>query len=207
MQSVLPPGKGEILSLSGDYCSKLTLIPGCQMPLSSSGKNINLKQSADHFFSSIQFIHHQQRMAIWGLQSYQALVPAPEGFPWCLSWQKIHLQCRSLPAMQLTQVQSLGWEDILEKEIATRSSIVAWKIHWTEEPGRLKSMGSQELDVTYWQNHQGIKNIFMEGRKEFLKGSLVTLISSTQESPKSFWCIPFWTTAWKLFEDNNLEKS
>ena len=51
--------------------------------------------------------------------------------------------------MQLTQVQSLGWEDILEKEIATRSSIVAWKIHWTEEPSRLKSMGSQELDMTY----------------------------------------------------------
>ena len=73
--------------------------------------------------------------------------------------------------MQLTQVQSLGWEDILEKEIATRSSIVAWKIHWTEEPSRLKSMGSQELDMTYWQNHQGIKNIFMEGRKELLKGS------------------------------------
>ena len=48
-----------------------------------------------------------------------------------------------LPAMQDTQVQSLGWEDILEKEMATHSSTLAWKIPWTEEPGRLQSMGSQ----------------------------------------------------------------
>ena len=47
-----------------------------------------------------------------------------------------------LPTMQETQVQSLGWED-LEKEMATHSSILAWKIPWTEEPGRLQSMGSQ----------------------------------------------------------------
>ena len=42
---------------------------------------------------------------------------------------------KSLPAMQETQVQSLGWEDILEKEMATHSSILAWRIPWTEEPG------------------------------------------------------------------------
>ena len=46
------------------------------------------------------------------------------------------------------QVQSLGREDLLEKEMATHSSILAWKIPWTEEPGRLQSMGSQELDMT-----------------------------------------------------------
>ena len=45
-------------------------------------------------------------------------------------------------------VQSLGQEDPLEKEMATPSSILAWKIPWTEEPGRLQSMGSQELDMT-----------------------------------------------------------
>ena len=44
-----------------------------------------------------------------------------------------------------TQVQSLGWEDLLEKEMATHSSIHAWKIPWTEEPGRLQSMGSQRV--------------------------------------------------------------
>ena len=48
-----------------------------------------------------------------------------------------------LPAVQETQVQSLGQEDPLEKEIATHSSIVAWRISRTEEPGRLQSMGLQ----------------------------------------------------------------
>ena len=50
-----------------------------------------------------------------------------------------------LPTMQETQVQSLGWEDLLEKEMATHSSILAWKIPWTEEPDRLWSMGSQRV--------------------------------------------------------------
>ena len=55
---------------------------------------------------------------------------------------------KSLPAMQETWVQSLGCEDPLEKKMATHSSILAWKIPWTEEPGRLQSMGSQESDTT-----------------------------------------------------------
>ena len=46
-----------------------------------------------------------------------------------------------LPAIQETWVQFLGWEDPLEKEMATHSSILAWRIPWTEEPGRLQSMG------------------------------------------------------------------
>ena len=52
---------------------------------------------------------------------------------------------KRLPAMQETQVQSLGWEDPLEKEMATHSSTLAWKIPWTEEPGGLQSMGSQRV--------------------------------------------------------------
>ena len=48
-----------------------------------------------------------------------------------------------LPTMQETRVQSLGQEDLLEKEMATHSSILAWKIPWTKEPGRLQSMESQ----------------------------------------------------------------
>ena len=48
---------------------------------------------------------------------------------------------KRLPAMRETQVRSLGWEDPLEKEMATHSSILAWKIPWMEEPGRLQSMG------------------------------------------------------------------
>ena len=59
--------------------------------------------------------------------------------------------CKNLPATQETQemrVRSLGQEDPLEEEIATHSSILAWKIPWTEEPGRLKSMGHKESDRT-----------------------------------------------------------
>ena len=48
---------------------------------------------------------------------------------------------KHLPTMQEIQVQSLGWEDPLEKEMAPHSSTLAWKIPWTEEPGRLQSMG------------------------------------------------------------------
>ena len=48
---------------------------------------------------------------------------------------------KNLPAMKETQVQSLSWEDPLEKEMATQSSILAWKIPWTEEPGGLQIMG------------------------------------------------------------------
>ena len=49
---------------------------------------------------------------------------------------------KNLPAMQETQVRSLSWEDPLEEEMATHSSILVWKIPWMEEPGRLWSMGS-----------------------------------------------------------------
>ena len=55
---------------------------------------------------------------------------------------------KNLPAMQETQVRFLGPEHSLEKEMATHSSILAWKIPWTEEPGWLQSMGSQESDTT-----------------------------------------------------------
>ena len=52
---------------------------------------------------------------------------------------------KNLPVMQETQVQSLGWEDPLEKGMATHSSIPAWRTSWTEEPGRLQSMRSQRV--------------------------------------------------------------
>ena len=57
---------------------------------------------------------------------------------------------KNLPAMQKTQVPSLGWEDLLEKGMATHSSILAWRIPWTEEPGGLLSilsMGSQRVGL------------------------------------------------------------
>ena len=52
---------------------------------------------------------------------------------------------KRLPAMWETQVRSLGWEDLLEKEMATHSSTLAWRIPRVEEPGRLQSMGSQRV--------------------------------------------------------------
>ena len=55
---------------------------------------------------------------------------------------------KNLPAMQETRVQLLGQEDPLEKEMATHSSILAWRILRAEEPGRLQSMGSQKSDTT-----------------------------------------------------------
>ena len=55
---------------------------------------------------------------------------------------------KNLPAIQETQVQSLGWEDPMETEMATHSTILAWKIPWTEEPGRLQSVSRKESDTT-----------------------------------------------------------
>ena len=55
------------------------------------------------------------------------------------------MMVKNLPAVQETWVQSLGWEDPLEKEMATHSSILAWRIPRTEEPGGLQSMGSQRV--------------------------------------------------------------
>ena len=52
---------------------------------------------------------------------------------------------KCLPTMRETWVRSLGQEDLLEKDMATHSSTLAWKIPWTEEPGRLQSMGSQRV--------------------------------------------------------------
>ena len=61
-------------------------------------------------------------------------------------WSSLGAQIvKNLPAMQETWVLPLGWEDPLEKRMSTRSSICAWRIPWTEEPGRLQSMGSQRV--------------------------------------------------------------
>ena len=60
---------------------------------------------------------------------------------------------KNMPAIQETQVQFLGWEYTLEKEMATHSSILAWRTLWTEKPGGLQSMESQESDTTEQLNH------------------------------------------------------
>ena len=66
---------------------------------------------------------------------------------------------KNLPVMQETQVWFLGWKDPLKEEMATHSSILAWKIPWTEEPGGLQSMGHQESDMTELLTHTVHKNV------------------------------------------------
>ena len=66
--------------------------------------------------------------------------PVKHGSWW---WSLVAQWVRSLPALWESCVWSLGWEDPLEKEVATHSSILAWRIPWTEKPGGLQSMGSQ----------------------------------------------------------------
>ena len=68
------------------------------------------------------------------------------GYPLQYSWASLVVQpVKNPPAMWETWVQPLGWEDPLEKEMAAHSSILAWKIPWTEEPGRLQSTGPQRV--------------------------------------------------------------
>ena len=66
--------------------------------------------------------------------------------------------------MQETQAWSLGQEDPLEKEVTTHSSILTWKIPWTEEPGGQHSMGSQELEAT--KQRSGRMQSLLQGSKE-----------------------------------------
>ena len=67
---------------------------------------------------------------------------------------------KRLPGMRETRVQSLGQEDPLEKEVATHSSILAWRIPWREEPGSLQSMGSQRV------RHDCVTSLLKKGRTE-----------------------------------------
>ena len=80
--------------------------------------------------------HGQKSLAGYGLWGHKELDKAAS-----LVAQRLKL----LPLMRETWVQSLGQEDPLEKEMATHSSILAWRIPWMEEPGRLQSMGSQRV--------------------------------------------------------------
>ena len=71
------------------------------------------------------------------------------GYPFQDAWASLAAQTvKNPPATQETWVRSLGWEDPLEKGIATQSSIFAWRTPWTEEPGGLQSKGCRESDTT-----------------------------------------------------------
>ena len=83
--------------------------------------------------------HTRHRFDPWA-QKKMASSSSVLGLPWWLRWWK------NLPAMQETCVWSLGWEDPLVKGMATHSSILAWTIPWTEEPGGLQFMGLPRVD-------------------------------------------------------------
>ena len=88
---------------------------------------------------------------------------------------------KNLPAMQVTRVRSLGWQDPLEKEMATLSSILAWKIPWTEEPGGLQSTGSQRV------RHDWVTNIFTFIFKGSLETDWITLKVGTSPPSEVQW--------------------
>ena len=73
---------------------------------------------------------------------------------------------KNLPGMQKTRVWSLGWEDLLEKEMATHSSILAWRVLWTEEPGRLH----KESDTIEWLAPPSKENAYSSGHRTYSKG-------------------------------------
>ena len=75
--------------------------------------------------------------------------------PALVAWRVKHL-----PAMWETQVQSLGQEDTMEKEIATHSSTLVWKIQWMEEPGKLQSMGLQRVALILYLEMRTEINIY-----------------------------------------------
>ena len=91
---------------------------------------------------------------------------------------------KNLPAMQETQGQSMGWEDPLEKEMATHSSILAWRIPWIEGPGKLQSKGSQRAT----NRHTGPNNT--SGiRQRRISVSKKSLDSEGDAKPsKEKWC-------------------
>ena len=66
---------------------------------------------------------------------------------------------KSLSSMQETQVRFLGWGDPPRKEMATHSSILAWRMPWTEEPGSYSPWGRGELDLTEWLSTQGSREL------------------------------------------------
>ena len=87
------------------------------------------------FFPVSLFSHQKNKLLIGKFSKYIAFVRLLD-----MSWTSLVAQkVKNLPAMQETGVQSLGWEDALEKGMATPSSILAWRIPWTVEPGGLQS--------------------------------------------------------------------
>ena len=92
----------------------------------------------------IAFLPRSKHLLISWLQSPSSVILEPKKIK-SVTASLVAQMVKHLPAMWDTRVQSLGWEDLLEKDMATHSRTLAWKIPWTEEPGGLQSMGSQRV--------------------------------------------------------------
>ena len=103
--------------------------------------------------SSKEKMHSERKTRAWvGGYADECVLFAESGGASCFL---VAQMAKNLPAKQETQVQSLGLEDPLEKVLATQSSILVWRIPWTEEPGRLQSMRSQRI------GHDWVTNIHL----------------------------------------------
>ena len=105
-----------------------------------------------HYFQFTRLSHHQLSAILCLISSSQDKICSASLFSWYkvtqsqISRQLVAQTVKNPAAMQETWIWSLGWEDPLEKGMATYSSILAWKIPWAEEPGRPQSMGSQRVE-------------------------------------------------------------
>ena len=116
-------------------------------------------------------------------------------------WTPLIVQLvKNLPVMQETWLQSLGWEDLLEKGMATQYCILAWRIPWTEEPGRLESMGSQRVRQAWVMNTCAHFQLFgtkpgwghgFDDRDTVWWGRCVSLCWYTE-----YWGIRAWRQGW-----------
>ena len=136
---------------------------------------------------------------------WQMFLPLPlaTNSSWNSSWTSLVAQMvKRLPPMWETWVQSLGREDLLEKEMAIHSSILAWKIQWTEQPGRLQSMGLQRVRHD-WTTSLSFFLSFLPPRREEISDCLPIWYSNTlgtiihsQGHHGIFWKKQWYSTIW-----------
>ena len=119
----------------------------CNLPTPYKGRWLCFGCTARHMGSDFP----NQEWNPWPLQWKHGLLTsgppgkAPQGRYFYVIYRLVAQRLKCLPAPPETWIQSLGWEDPLEKEMAIHSSILAWRIPWTEKPSRLRSTGSQRV--------------------------------------------------------------
>ena len=149
------------ISLSWATGSSL-LFPSCQLHFPFSAEQLppftHQLANVCHYFQFTRLFHHQLSAILCLILSSQDRICSASLFSWCkvtqsqISRQLVAQTVKNLAVMQETWFWSLGWEDPLEKGMATHSSSLAWKIPWAEEPGRLQSMGSQRVEYDWTTN-------------------------------------------------------